>query len=290
MKRILVIVNKKSGTTGKNNIAKQIEKGLDQNIYDYDIVFTEYKGHARELSRQAVVDKIDVVVAVGGDGSVNEIAESLIHTSTALGILPKGSGNGLARSLKIPLQTSKALALINQARTHRLDIGFINEHLFLSNAGIGFDAIVTQIFEENKTRGLVGYLQSIPKALVQHKKFSYELFIDGEKKTGEAFMINIANGNQMGYHFKISPEASPFDGTLDIAIIEKITPWQLPPIVIKSFTEHSSRHVKHLRGKALKIYSDETINFLQTDGEVIPNDKKELHIQIEPKALKIIGL
>src|SRR5699024_4213742 len=288
MKKVLVIINKKSGISAKRRISRQIDRWLDESIFEYQLAFTHYKGHAIKLSRQAAADKVDIVVAVGGDGSVNEIAQGLWHTNIILGIIPTGSGNGLARSLKIPLLVPKAIRIINQLHIKEMDVGFINNHLFLSNAGVGFDAVVSSLFVKSNRRGFLGYLQSIPKALQQYHPCTYQFETEGKKEKGQAFMINVAHSNQMGYNFKLSPAASPFDGLLDISIIEHLTPWELPPIVISSFTEHQSKHIKSILSKDFTIYSNRTIKSIQTDGDTISNNSREINIKIEPSALKII--
>lgn len=148
-KRIVFIVNPLSGSTGKKLIIKLIENQLDKNQYDYDIVRTNYVGHATEIAESAARHGIDVVCAIGGDGTVNEIARALIHTDTALSIIPCGSGNGLARHLHIPVDPIGAINIINSSEIRLMDYGIIDKHPFFCTCGMGFDALVSMKFAQS---------------------------------------------------------------------------------------------------------------------------------------------
>lgn len=289
-KQALIIVNKKSGTSDKKNIAHQINRWIDKEAFNYKIVFTEYKGHAVELSQQASKAGIDLVVAVGGDGSVNEVARGIIHTDTALGIIPMGSGNGLARSLEIPISLSKAIRILNKFQLKDLDVGIANKQLFLSNTGVGFDALVAKEFEQSTKRGLLSYAQIIIRTLFRHHPQDYTLYIDGKRQDKKAFFISVANGNQLGYNFKIIPHASPFDGFLDIAVIKDMPFWWLPIAAVRSINGSllKSSLVEYIRCKELTIKSEEDIGWIQTDGDAIAVREKEIKIKLLPKALKVV--
>ena len=160
-KKIIFVVNPISGTTRKSGIGKLIENNLDKEYYDFSIVETQYSGHASEISRDAKDRGVDVVVAVGGDGTINEVARSIVNSDTALGIIPCGSGNGLARHLMIPMDMHKALEVINKHTVHDLDYGIINGIPFFCTCGMGFDAFISMKFAESGKRGPVSYLENI---------------------------------------------------------------------------------------------------------------------------------
>lgn len=243
------------------------------------------------MSRRAVQQGIDVVIAAGGDGSVNEVARSLVHTGTVLGILPMGSGNGLARSLRIPLSFSKALAVINNFQLQTIDVGFADEHLFLSNAGVGFDALVAKNFEQSKRRGLISYVLTIMRALAVYKPASYELVIDDKKKKRSAFFIGIANGNQLGYNFKIAPAATPFDGLLDVCVIGRIPLWRLPLAAYRAYKGSlpKSAFVEYVRCRSLVISQNTSIGWMQTDGDALAVEGNTVKITIFPRALRVLA-
>ena len=159
-KRIVFVVNPISGTQGKKAILKWIDERLDQSIYDYSIVKTEYAGHATQIAANAVQEKVDVVVAIGGDGTINEIARSLVHTNTALGIIPCGSGNGLARHLRIPMEPKAAIDVLNRGHELCIDYGKINNIPFFCTCGVGFDAFISLKFADSGKRGLLTYLEN----------------------------------------------------------------------------------------------------------------------------------
>jgi len=145
-KKLRFIINPFSGIGQKKIVPKMLEKGLDAHRFEWDIVLTERAKHAIDISKEAVDLGYDAVIAVGGDGSINEVARNLIHTDTALGIIPGGSGNGVARSLNIPLNVQKAIGVINDFKTLKIDTGQLNDHPFVGVAGIGFDALISHEF------------------------------------------------------------------------------------------------------------------------------------------------
>jgi diacylglycerol kinase family enzyme len=180
-KDILFIINPVSGARAKGGIEEKIEKHLDQSRYNFNIVHTGYHGHATILSEQAVKDNVDVIVAVGGDGSINEIAKATHGTKTMIGIIPFGSGNGLAHHLKIPFRVPKALEIINQYKVKKIDTLKINNELCISIAGVGFDALVAKRFEKMKQRGFQAYFKIILQEYLNYKPIKYKVVIDGKE-------------------------------------------------------------------------------------------------------------
>ena len=172
-KEIVFIVNPISGTHSKEFILHQIEKRLDHSLYNYTIRKTEYAGHAVEIAAQKAKENVHAVVAIGGDGTINEIARSLVHTKTALGIIPCGSGNGLARHLQISMEPKKAIESINEGIIDVIDYGKINEVPFFCTCGVGFDAFVSLKFA---MAGRRGPLTNLEKTLLESLKYQPETY------------------------------------------------------------------------------------------------------------------
>src|SRR5690606_30640326 len=191
--RILFVVNPISGGKKKKDIEKRVMADLDAALFDATFAFTAYAGHANELAAHAVADRVDVVVAVGGDGTINEIAAALNGTETALGIIPEGSGNGLALYLGIPLNERAAIRRLNRAEHMVIDSGSINGLPFFNMAGIGFDASVSDRFANDNIRGPIGYMKAVLAEISTYKPKRYRLDSDGEVIDREAFMVSVAN-------------------------------------------------------------------------------------------------
>ncbi len=254
-KSLLFIVNPISGTKEKGTVGTVIKSTIDTNVFDYRIVVTEYAGHAAVLAKEAAVSGTDVVVAVGGDGTVNEVARSLVHTSTALGIIPCGSGNGLARHLQIPMDARKALQIINQATIHCLDYGTINGQPFFCTCGVGFDAFVSMKFAEGKKRGLLSYLENTLREGLSYKPETYTIEDDEGTVKYKAFLIACANASQYGNNAYIAPNASMKDGLMDVTVMEPFSAIEAPQIAIQLFNrtiDHNS-HIKTFRSKKIRI-------------------------------------
>lgn len=290
MKKILFIINRKAGTDREKRLGNAISKYLPADQFDVKIEYLAYLGHGADLGREAVKNNIDIVVAVGGDGSINEIAQGLIGGTTALAILPLGSGNGLARALKIPLDIARALRLIVNNQQRKIDVGYANEHLFLSNAGVGFDALVAEQFRNNTKRGLSGYAKLVLKSFNSYDPSVYEINIDGKPISTKAFLLTVANGNQFGYEFKLAPKANVFDGQLDLCIVPPIGVMGLLPMSVFSLIGNidQTRYLKHYVGKNITIQSSD-LKYLQVDGDAVPlTQDGTVNIRIQPAALSVI--
>ena len=285
---ICFIVNPFSGRKVHQHISEIIHSGVDKEKYEPVIYLTEYSGHAQELSREAVEAGTDIVVAVGGDGTINEVASQIIHTKTILGIIPIGSGNGLARHLGIPVSVKKAMQLINKCNTASIDTATINGKPFVSIAGIGFDALVAREFSKNKKRGFFSYLRIITKEYRAYKPKKYNLhFDDGTHIKTNAFFISFANSNQFGYNTSIAPNAKLDDGKLDVCIVQKPRILAMPLVANLLFLKqiHLSPLVEIIPASGLTVKrSKRTINM---DGEAIKL-KKKLTIKVNPLSLKVI--
>ncbi len=288
MKHLVFIVNPRSGVERQKAIQQAVETSLDHRQYSYNIVYTEYIRHGIPIAKEAAAAGAYAVVAIGGDGSVNDVARGLLGTETALAIIPKGSGNGLARSLSIPLHLRKAIEVINKGNSVMMDVGHANGNVFISNAGVGFDTVITAAFAKSLTRGFRTYTRLIAKHLWHYRPVTYNIRIDGEQYCEKAFLITIANGRQLGYNFTVAPQASWTDGLLDVVIIRKFPKLMSVSIAIHAMLGNirNSSYVQHYQAKEVIIESVE-IKLLQTDGDAHPcNDS--VRFSVEPGALRVI--
>lgn len=282
------MINPISGGRDKRKIPKLIEKYLDKTLFDARIVFTEREEHAYMLSKAAVKDGYNIVVAVGGDGTVNEISRALVHTTVSLGIIPFGSGNGLARSLKIPLRIDAAIKVLNQKNSVLIDSGKLNNYCFFNIAGSGFDAHISQQFAINKTRGFVGYIKTTFQELKKYVSQEYEITLDDLTISRKAFIVSIANSSQYGNDAHIAPLADVKDGLLDIVVVAPIVWYMIPILALRMFNKSasSSKYVEMFKAKKISI-KREYAAAIHIDGEP-KNEQQNLEILIVPKSLNVI--
>ena len=254
-KKILFIVNPISGTNNKKNIVSAIDKYLDKEKFDHSVVYTEYAGHATELALEAAESGVDIVVAVGGDGTINEVARSVVQTSAALGIIPCGSGNGLARHLQIPLNVKRDIDIINTCNISNLDYGKINDKPFFCTGGVGFDAFVSKKFAEGGKRGFLSYVENTLREGVRYKSEKYAIEFEDHSEKLEAFLIACANASQYGNNAYIAPLASMEDGLMDIIIMEPFYTIESALVLMQMFTKslHKNPHVKVMRSSKIRI-------------------------------------
>jgi YegS/Rv2252/BmrU family lipid kinase len=285
---LVFIINPKSGTDRQKVIQHAIDNVLDKDKYTYEIQHTQYAKHGTELAKLAAMAGAYAVVAVGGDGSVNDIVAGLIGTDTALAIIPKGSGNGMARSMHISLETEEAIRIINKGNISKIDIGFANDRPFISNAGVAFDALISKKFAKSKTRGLAVYSWLVTKHMWTYKEWHWHITVDGERIDEKAFIITVANGKQFGYNFKIAPQADYTDGLFDIIVIRKFPKILGGLLVLRAMngTITGSPYVKQYRGKDVVIAHPE-LKLMQTDGDAHPCESK-IHFRIEKGLLKVL--
>ena len=288
-KRIIFIVNPISGTDSKEHIPEQIAEVMDEERFDSEVRFTEYRGHAAELAREAAKEGVDVVVAVGGDGTVNEVARSLVHTDTALGIIPCGSGNGLARHLCIPLNVTKALELINTCQIEAYDYGVINGQPFFCTCGMGFDAFISLKFAEAGKRGPITYVENVLKEGLKYKPETYEIIDDTGTSRYKAFLIACANASQYGNNAYIAPGATMKDGEMDVIIMEPFTGLDAPQIAADLFmkTLGNNSKIKTFRTRSLHIHRKEA-GAIHFDGDPIMTDN-DIDVRIEHLGIKIVA-
>lgn len=287
-KKIIFIMNPISGTVKKAGIPDFIKAHLDKEVFDYSIVETEYGGHAFNIARKAADDGCEYVVAIGGDGTVNEVGRAVVHTETAMGIIPCGSGNGLARHLMIPLDIKKSLDIINLQIVHKLDYGKINEYPFFCTCGMGFDAYVSMKFAESGKRGAVTYLENILKEGLKYKSEKYKIVSEEYSSERRAFLVSCANASQYGNNAYIAPQASMSDGLLDVTIMEPLDIMDAPQISIDMFNKTINRNHKITTFKTRHIHvSREHEGVIHYDGDPVMAGK-DIDISIFSKGIKII--
>ena len=287
-KKIRIIINPISGTGKQMLVGKQIDRFIDRSQFDFEIRYSEHPGHFTTLARESARLNHAAVIVAGGDGSINETSQALVGTNTALGIIPIGSGNGLARHLKIPLKIEDALKRINQFQIKKIDTANINESLFVNVAGFGFDAHVAECFSKTKKRGFWNYAKISIREFFRFPMQEYSLIIDGKQVDTQAFIISFANSNQYGNNFVIAPQASLEDALLDVCIITKPKLYKFPKILFLLARKkiHHSKSVEILKAKSIqmKLNAPQALNL---DGEFL-RQKEDVLISINPLSLKII--
>lgn len=285
-RKLSFIINPISGGKEKKKITQLIESKLSDD-YETDIKLTEYPGHATELSKNALENNAAAIIAVGGDGTVNEVGQALIHTETPLGIIPTGSGDGFARHLNIPQKASSAIEKIKEFNIETIDTATINDIPFLATAGLGFDAKVGWEFDNFGKRGFLSYLQLTAIEFFKYKAQEYELIIDGRTIVTSAFLINFANAGQYGNNAWIAPSASVFDGKLNVGVLKPFPPHEVPFIIFQLFSkkiEHS-KYYDLYQAKEIKIKSPKPFHI---DGEPKENKEEEIIIKVVPQSLKVL--
>ncbi len=287
-KKILFVINPISGVGRQKTVEKAIDLYLDKNQFQYEIFYTERAKHAIEIGKN-VAGKYDIVVAVGGDGSVNELSQGLIGSETVLAIIPTGSGNGLARFLKIPLNIPKAISVINQCNIKKIDTLRINDRNFVNVAGVGFDGLISHRFAEHNKRGFWGYFEIVVKELFHYKPKRYNVIIDGVKqKKQRSFLISLANSAQFGLNAYVSPNSKIDDGLVEVCFFKKFPPIITPYYAFKMFnkTVHKSRKSTIISGKEIEISHKKQI-FAHIDGEAVDFGNK-INVSMNHLSLNVI--
>jgi len=287
-KKALFIVNPISGGKKKDGVPQLVRKHFNKDIYDYSIVFTDGAEHARELAKEAADDNCDLIIAVGGDGTVNEVASSLVGKNTALGIIPCGSGNGLSRFLSIPMDMEKAVENLNNGNIIAIDSAEANGQAFFNMAGMGFDAHISEVFSHKKKRGFITYIKSTFQEIANYKAQTYQIEIDGKSYQREAFMLSFANSSQYGNNAHVSPNASVQDGLLDVCIIKTFPLWRLVELGLRMLNKSIEKtgYVEIIRGKHITVQRAKP-GPMHLDGE--PQITGEVvEINVKPQSLKIM--
>lgn len=287
-KKAVFVINLISGTSDKAAIPGLIDQYLDKTKFEYEIAITQYAGHASEIATKAKDDGVDVVVAVGGDGTVNEVARAIVHSNTALGIIPCGSGNGLARHLLLPLNVRKAIDVINRNEVRQLDYGIINDYPFFCTCGMGFDAFVSMKFAEAGKRGPITYVENVLREGLKYKPETYTIEDDNGTLQYKAFLISCANASQYGNNAYIAPQASMSDGLMDVIIMEPFDVFEAPQISIEMFSKTLDKNskIKTFRCKKLHIHRSKP-GVIHYDGDPVMTGE-DIDVELQEKGIKIV--
>ena len=287
-KRISFIVNPKAGTNLQKHIRESVDRHLNHKKFEYDFRFTEHSGHARELAERALEEGYEIIVAVGGDGSINEVASALMHTEAVLGIVPAGSGNGLAMHLGYGRDIDEAVKMINTATVKAIDCGLMNGRPFINLAGIGFDGLVSNMMKGSNWRGFIPYFLNSVKAGLQYTPRMCRIEIDSQVITEKCFIISIANGPMWGYNFQIAPDARLDDGLFEVVLLKEAPKWQYFAAVPATLNGkiYEADFVEHFRARRVKIIT-EGESYIHLDGEGMMLEG-ELDFEIMSKALNVL--
>lgn len=286
--KVAFIINPKSGTQNKASLPDLIRKTIDAEKFDVTIAKTEYAGHGRELAKGFVEEHYDYVIACGGDGTMNEVASELVETETCFGIVPFGSGNGLARHLSISMMPQKALRQINRHMVRRIDCGMANDKKFFCTCGTGFDAHVSHKFAVKGKRGFLTYLKTVCSEYIKYKSNIYTLQGGSFTITQQAFLITFANASQYGNNAFIAPHASTRDGLIDICILKPFSFLSIPSLAFRLFQKEidKSKHISTIQASDVTLVRPEAGEF-HIDGDPVMMGAS-IHVRVIPEALKVI--
>ncbi len=288
--RFCFIVNPKAGSaTAKDNVTPIIETTFSKTHHQYDLRLTHFRGHATTLADAAVREGYDVVVAVGGDGTVNEVGTALVGSEAAMGIIPAGSGNGLARELGIPLSMPRACQALIEGRTREIDVGVANGRYFFMAAGVGFDALVTKRYNERSSsrRGMLPYFCVAVREALDFQPERTVLRIDSQELILAPFMVTVANARQLGGSAIIAPRARIDDGLFDVCVVRNLTVPQFFCQAPRLFNGQIEKvpQLDIWRTDRLEIEREKP-SPMQVDGEPFQGARR-LSISLLPQALKV---
>lgn len=287
--KIRFLINPISGVSGQKRVAETIQRLIDPSIWDFEITYTEYAGHATILAQDAASKGYKAVVAVGGDGTMHETALGLIHSKTALGIIPRGSGNGLARFLKIPMGLDASIEMLNKAQFSPFDtIEYNNGKRAIGLMGLGFDAHVAHKFAVHGKRGLGTYIKIVLKEFQKFKVPTFTIKLDGKVIQQPFFLISIANSNQFGNEVRINPMANGSDGLIEVCMLKSIPLLASIAFGYRLFSgkAYTSKYLDVISCKELEIVNHDN-SPLHVDGEPIESNS-EFKIKVDPHSLIVI--
>ena len=286
-KRIWFIINPVAGVRRKDDIPALIRENLDHHLFDFEIQYTNYKGHAQELAKEAISINVDIVCAVGGDGSVHEIGTNLIGTSVLLAIIPIGSGNGLARHMHIPITIKKAIHCINKQYKITMDTVLVNEQAFLGISGFGFDALVAKRFVSSSKRGFRSYVKIVISEFFKYKPIEIVVEANGQIKKSTVILCTLANTSEWGNGLVISPKSDATDGKVELILLKPFSFWRIPGIALQFLFKRSdkSSFMEVISFDKASIRVSEKI--AHYDGESMATEGT-LNVKVVPKSLHIL--
>ena len=276
-RKFIYFINPISGTGGKELLLEIIKTKTSEKNIPFEILHTNAAGNYAFLKEKIAVEEITDVIICGGDGTVNQVAYALSGEAVNIGIIPMGSGNGLAFAAKIPKKATKALDIIFDGKAEYIDSFYINKKFSCMLCGLGFDAQVAHDFAKQSKRGLKTYVKQSTKNFFAAKPYPFEIILNGEPLKTEAFFISIANSNQFGNNFTIAPQASLHDGLLDIVVVNKMSKMRLIWNILKQIRYGQVRLYED------KKYHRNDIHYFQTKKLTIKNPQlAPLHIDGDP--------
>jgi YegS/Rv2252/BmrU family lipid kinase len=284
--KTLFILNPKSGAQSKVNIPELIATHIPEG--SYQIQFTEYAGHATKLAREGAKAGFRIVAAVGGDGTVNEVATGLLGTQAALAIIPKGSGNGLARHLNIPLVAPNALNILNTPNFSHIDTCSINGHPFFCTAGLGFDGYISSVFAKNTKRGLRSYVELVLKEFIKFQPGQVNIRLNKENLETPCFVLAFGNASQYGNNAFIAPMADIRDGLLDVCLIRDLSIMKAVAVSYGLLTKQiaTTGHAEFFTSQEIVVTTEKPMPY-HADGEYI-GEASEFHVTINPLSLEVL--
>lgn len=287
--KVCLIINPVSGNESKKNIPEEVAVAIDQKKNDLIIRVTGYPLHASEIAREAVKEGYKSVIVAGGDGTVNEAARELVNTPTTLGIIPLGSGNGLARDLGIPIDPEKALDIVLREHRRPIDYGIANGHIFFCTCGFGFDAFISDRFAEDRRRGPLGYVRNVLESVVDFKSDEYELTHDGGTLRERAFILTCANASQYGNEAHIAPGASLDDGKMNVSILKPLNALEIPQTTLQLFTRNIDKNSKMTTLVTQRLHIKRSrAGMMHVDGEPVQSEK-EIDVRIFHQGLHVFA-
>ena len=256
------------------------------NKFDFDYFYTERPKHATELAQKAVQENIEVVVAVGGDGTMHECAKGLLGSQTALAVMPCGSGNGFAFHFGMERDIDKAIKQLNISNFKTIDSCTANGLPFFNVSGVGFDAHIAHLFTTTKVRGFSSYVKLVLRECANYPAQDYTLEYDGKKEIYNAVIISWANATQFGNGAQISPESKVDDGLTEICVLKDFRRYLVPVLLYRLFTGkiHQSKYMTIIKTKKISISCQNGQSHLDGEGHDLG---KEIHIDTHPKTLKV---
>lgn len=286
--KLIFIINPVAGTRQKRTIHEAIEKTFSPG--EYEIFYTEYAGNAYEIASKKAEEGYANIVAVGGDGTVNEVASALVNTNSRLGIIPAGSGNGLARHLRIPVSFSDSLKVLRDPEIKTIDVGQVNGRYFFCTCGTGFDASVGKKFANESKRGMISYVRATIHQYIKYSPKTYILKAENKKVELKAFLVTFANSGQYGNNAYIAPNAVIDDGWLDLCVLRPFPKSETLELGLRLFFKNidQSPYLEIMRVKkaTLKRKNNKKIT-LHLDGEPVTL-KKKLKVKVIPSALHVM--
>ncbi len=286
-RHLTLVINPIAGTLTKDGVSEWVPRKLEAMGYSVETRLTAGPGDATRIAAEAAARGDYGVLACGGDGTINEVARALIGTHTALGILPAGSGNGLARHIGIPIDVERSLAVIEADNVAACDYGTVNGHPFFCTFGVGFDAAVSRRFAQKGRRGFTTYIQSAIDEFIKYRSDTYQIICNDQVITDRAFMVAVCNASQYGNNAFVAPAASIRDGMLDVTIVHdsNVFSHMISGIELFAGSLGYSSSVKIIRTPRLTIKRSQA-GPAHLDGESV-DMPAELHINCEHKQLRI---